>query len=194
MSTTCELVECPICMEQIEANSNKVVTECSHVFHCSCLMKNAVHNGFACPLCRTEMAEQREENDDDDVWSDVSEFEQNNYSDEALMSFRLFQQQLNGEELEEEQEEYEEYEEYEEQEQEQEEQETSAAPAEFMVEKLLERGVTFESLAKYIMYLQEFPANDNLRIDTRYDNLKDECDQVFGHFNAIYSNYNRSRR
>ena len=48
---------CPICLSDIEGVSNKVTTECGHSFHCSCLMHNALVNGFSCPCCRTVMAQ-----------------------------------------------------------------------------------------------------------------------------------------
>ena len=54
--SACLLPECPICFELIE-KINIVTTECGHVFHTSCLMKNVVHNGFGCPYCRAVMAE-----------------------------------------------------------------------------------------------------------------------------------------
>jgi hypothetical protein len=53
--------ECPICMDTIDPYKNRVTTECGHTFHCSCLMTNVSHNGFACPYCRTAMAEEVEE-------------------------------------------------------------------------------------------------------------------------------------
>ena len=61
-------IECIICYESI-GTSNVVTTECGHVFHCNCLMKNASVNGFGCPMCRKEMVEQidDEESDDDSV-------------------------------------------------------------------------------------------------------------------------------
>ena len=60
-------IECPICMDCIESTTNNcVTTECGHCFHTNCLMKSVAHNGFGCPYCRTAMAEQPEEDDDDD--------------------------------------------------------------------------------------------------------------------------------
>jgi len=50
--------DCPICFEQINANTNRVITVCGHEFHCDCLMKNASMNGFNCPYCRTSMIPQ----------------------------------------------------------------------------------------------------------------------------------------
>lgn len=76
LSTNCKMEakveepvdECPICLEVVELRANRVITECGHIFHCKCLVTNIAHNGFACPYCRTAMAEEVEEEDgyDDD--------------------------------------------------------------------------------------------------------------------------------
>ena len=58
--------ECPICLEVVEVRANRVITECGHIFHCKCLVTNIAHNGFACPYCRTAMAEKIEDDDSDD--------------------------------------------------------------------------------------------------------------------------------
>jgi hypothetical protein len=47
--------DCAICLEIIEEGKNCVTTECGHMFHTSCLMRNVHTNGFACPYCRTAM-------------------------------------------------------------------------------------------------------------------------------------------
>lgn len=62
-----EVIECAICMDVIEGNRNVVTTECGHTFHCKCMMTNVAHNGFACPLCRSEMVEMPEEEEDEDA-------------------------------------------------------------------------------------------------------------------------------
>lgn len=59
-------IECPICMDIIDLNNNCIKTECGHMFHSSCLMKNISHNGFNCPYCRNVMAEEPEEEEDTD--------------------------------------------------------------------------------------------------------------------------------
>ncbi len=61
-----ETIECPICMDPIDGNKNSVVTECGHKFHCSCLMKNSCHNGFDCPMCRSAMVEDMEDDDEEE--------------------------------------------------------------------------------------------------------------------------------
>jgi hypothetical protein len=67
-----ETIDCPICLTEIEGNHNRVVTECGHAFHCSCLMQNVAHNGFACPYCRFAMANliEDEDEDEDDEYDD----------------------------------------------------------------------------------------------------------------------------
>lgn len=55
---------CPICLEDI-GTGNRVLTECGHEFHASCLMKNVAHNGFGCPYCRTAMADEVAEEEEE---------------------------------------------------------------------------------------------------------------------------------
>lgn len=49
---------CSICLETINKNKNKVITNCGHTFHCICLIKNVSINGVACPYCRTNISEE----------------------------------------------------------------------------------------------------------------------------------------
>ena len=47
-------MNCSICYNDI-ADTNKVITECNHIFHFTCLLKNFKNNhstGDQCPLCR----------------------------------------------------------------------------------------------------------------------------------------------
>ena len=48
--------DCPICMDNIKSCINCTITECGHIFHTRCLMKNILYNGLGCPYCRTQMA------------------------------------------------------------------------------------------------------------------------------------------
>jgi len=84
------MTECPICMEPFNTDTtvNKVVTECGHSFHCSCLMKNVAVNGFGCPYCRDVMAVKENVGDDDDDDESISS------NDEVLTSFRWFHRHL----------------------------------------------------------------------------------------------------
>lgn len=49
--------ECPICFEVMENDNNKIKTECGHEFHSNCFLTNVAHNGFNCPCCRKELAQ-----------------------------------------------------------------------------------------------------------------------------------------
>lgn len=121
--------ECPICFETISSEVNTVITECGHRFHCKCLMQNAMHNGFGCPYCRTDMTnkpkpekihviEQEYEyiNDAEDMELEEGEIfrtefqefvDRQFYIDKihgkhfVLTTFRMFQQRIEGEEPEE---------------------------------------------------------------------------------------------
>lgn len=54
--TTTEM-QCPICWESTNGNTNYLITECGHRFHTSCMMKNIQKNGFQCPYCRSNMVQ-----------------------------------------------------------------------------------------------------------------------------------------
>lgn len=69
--------ECPICFDIINS-TNQTITECGHVFHTNCLMKNVMHNGFGCPYCRTRMCEDEHLADDQD---DEENEEDSDYSE-----------------------------------------------------------------------------------------------------------------
>jgi hypothetical protein len=137
---------CPICMDDIDPTKNCIVTECGHKFHCSCLMKNAATNGFGCPMCRTVMAEELPDDDEDEYTSEYEEdeYDEDMFDDNALTSFRMFQQQLEGEEVEEEEED-----------QEQNDQEAVVAAVmptpETIATKLAAIGFTFEDAVKVLL-------------------------------------------
>ena len=103
MSTICENVDCPICMDVIEGNNNRVTTECGHCFHTSCLMTSVAHNGFGCPYCRSKMAEEQEQEEESEYGSEYEEEnEEEEYHDYALRGLRFFTNNLNGEQHDEE--------------------------------------------------------------------------------------------
>lgn len=173
--------DCPICMEPIQGDSNTVTTECGHLFHCSCLMKNTAHNGFGCPYCRKMMAElpnyedesDDEESDDEDensLITDISDMENN-----VLTSFRMFHQQLEGEEPEEEPNE-ENDEDYITQD--------DGPDYLFVADKLKEAGITFEQLVKELLVTDY----DYTHGQSELDNIK-ESNIIFGQFNRILHRY-----
>lgn len=181
MSNQCE---CPICMDVIDVTKNCVVTDCGHTFHCSCLMQNAAHNGFGCPFCRTAMADQPKEKDDEDQWSDVSDEDENEvYDDYALRGLRFMTNNLEGVahdilDVHDENEE-----ELEQQEQEQEADIDIPTPA-FIVNKLVQQGVTMEYLVKALLV-------DHAEYDdsNQYNDFDDINNDIFGKLRIIISNY-----
>ena len=160
--------ECPICMDDI-TETNCVVTECGHHFHTSCLMKNAAHNGFGCPYCRSVLAEVPEEDESEE--EEEEEEEEELYSDASLTSMRMLFSRVQNEEVEEEPEEEEE-----------EEEEYPIPTPEVIEQKLLEQGVTMLDMIKCMLAInhEEYESEDE------YQTKEDE---VFGKMNVIISNY-----
>lgn len=90
---------CPICLENIDSVKNKTTTDCGHIFHTSCIMKNVAHNGFGCPYCRTVMAEKPhvdEENEDYEEYTYMEESE-----DYVMRGMRFMFQRAEGEDFDE---------------------------------------------------------------------------------------------
>ena len=54
--------DCPICLTVVNGDTNKVITDCGHTFHCTCLMQNVSANGFACPCCRCDIKDKKQAN------------------------------------------------------------------------------------------------------------------------------------
>ena len=169
--------ECPICFEDIDQLKNCVKTECGHIFHCSCLMKNAVNNGFSCPMCRNVMAEELESESESEFESDIeSEWSiESVTNDDVLTSFRMFHQQLNNEEVELEPE----------AEPEEEEVVDMVKPnPEFIVGKLIAQGITMTDLVKTLLL-------DHEEYDEEYDENEIKTNQLFGALRILISNYSR---
>lgn len=78
-----EIQECPICLEEIVGIKNRVTTDCGHTFHCRCLFNNAAHNGFGCPFCRAELADEVQDSDDDEDEYDSDEDGPARYEDSS---------------------------------------------------------------------------------------------------------------
>ena len=200
-------------MDDIIGLNNRVTTECGHAFHCSCLMQNAAHNGFGCPYCRTTMAEIPDDSDSDsDDSITISSF-YNDEEDEFLTSFRMFHQQLNGQEVEEEDsdsdstdwsdEDSDSDEEEDglvegleiigqpvvERDQPVVERDVRGAPpvvdadSAHITQKLMERGITFEDLVKTIL----FHEHDNYL--NRYSHHERRSSEIYGQFKAVMSRF-----
>lgn len=189
MSTVAEQVialstsalECPICMDTIEGLCNRVVTECGHAFHCSCLMQNAAHNGFGCPYCRTKMAEEPEEEEDEE---DEEDDEVTVFVEDALTSFRMFHQRINGDEVEEEPaEEWESVDGSDDEDADEDEEQDVMPTADYVAQKLTERGITLEDLVKNILFQEHSNYGEN------YADYDRRSSEVYGQFRAIISQY-----
>jgi hypothetical protein len=150
-------------------------------------MTNVAHNGFGCPYCRTEMAEEQVDSDDEEDgdyeeprWTGgiPSAYLTRLNEDHALRGMRwLFQQQLaDGEEEEEEEEDDEEIEE--------EEDITPKPSLRYLTQKLTQQGVTMEQLVKTLLLEHE-----------EYANMDEECtrasDELFGKIRIVVSNYDQ---
>ena len=53
--------ECAICMEELDNGKNFAKTNCGHSFCLSCLVK-ALKNNNTCPMCRTNIEEEKPQN------------------------------------------------------------------------------------------------------------------------------------
>lgn len=178
-------IECPICYDDIDVKKNCITTECGHTFHCKCLLQNAATNGFACPMCRSTMAEEPDLSDDEDDYEEYSDDEDEEgvaletFDFNALTSFRMFHQQLAGEEVEEEQIPL-----VEEPLVEEVEVKPSAA---YIAAKLVNQGLTMEDMVKCLLVEHEEYEPD---IETN-----DSCsNRMFGKFRQIISNYKREQQ
>jgi hypothetical protein len=77
--------DCCICFESFE-KKNLIITQCNHIFHLSCLLKNLIKSNL-CPLCRSEIELKRES--PRTVYINNLDQQQNNQISNYV-SFRLF--------------------------------------------------------------------------------------------------------
>ena len=173
-----EIIECPICIEQINGEKNKVTTECGHCFHTSCLMKNVAHNGFGCPYCRDAMAEEPADNNSDEEYDEFSideEEEGTDYSDNVLRGARWLFQRAEGEEVDDDQDSV--------LDEEDENDEPVDRPSvDYIVEKLVQRGVTMADIVKSILLVDHPEYQDE-------ESFEREDNELFGKLRIIISNY-----
>ena len=164
-----KMSDCPICMETIEGTKNIVVTECGHSFHCKCLMQNAAHNGFGCPYCRNALAEEpvNDDEDDDDISLFGDEYSPELLTDNELTSFRMFNQRLEGEDIEQEPEPAE-------SEEEEDDEDDDLPDSQFITQKLTEKGFTYEDLVKCLLW------NDHSDLGRNYTDYERRTYEVYG--------------
>jgi hypothetical protein len=181
MMSEIEIIECPICMDRIEEEKNRITTECGHCFHASCLMTNVAHNGFGCPYCRTAMtAEVASVNSDeeyDDFSFDSQEEEGPDYNDHVLRGARWMFQRAEGEEVDDSDESESESESDDER------VEVQARPTvDYIVERLVQRGVSMEDMVKSLLLRD----HEEYRF---HDEFERGDGELFGKLRIIISNF-----
>ena len=181
---------CSICLDDISGVTNKIVTECGHTFHTSCLMKNASINGFACPYCRNEMAPKPISEDEDiDVYD--HEGDGNYIDDYAFRGLRWFTQRIEGEELDEDTEDTSvDEEDYQDQEQDNcivTNGGLRLPTPKYIMEKLQEKHIMIEQLITTLIICEHEDAY-NLN-DTTFSRMNSTRDRVFGTFRSIMNDF-----
>ena len=179
-SSSVEQLDCPICFDAID-NKNFVTTECGHCFHCSCLMKNVVNNGFDCPMCRQKMAEviEDDDNESEDSYDNWIENNRNREPDDnALVSFRMFQQQIENEEIEEEPEQ----DDNDEAEVSDDEEEPPLPTPAYLANKLAEKGVTMEDMVKALLLEHD-------EYEEEYEVFNRRTSEMYGELRRLILNY-----
>lgn len=82
MSAQNEIVlECGICYEHLETSKNNCITSCGHQFCMVCFIKMTQNNN-CCPLCRSELYEEKEESEDDE--DTISEYTEDNTDEDSV--------------------------------------------------------------------------------------------------------------
>jgi len=181
------VVECPICMDPIETTRNCTTTECGHCFHAKCLMTSVAHNGFSCPYCRTRMAD--EVADEESEYDDDDEIDSEPYDDDVLRGFRLFNNNINGEEHDEDDVEEETFVNEESESESEAGAEDDATqlppPVPYLAQKLVEQGVTMEQLLKAVLC----SCHDYQRDYEDFERVESE---IVGRITTILNNYTPS--
>jgi hypothetical protein len=127
------MMECPICMDEINPTRNCIITDCNHTFHASCMLKSIVFGNFDCPCCRFELAESPVEDDDEDD----EEYNEEEDEYELYVGFRALFVRAEGNE-------------YVEEDEEDEQDIVLDIPLNYFVNKLRTLNYTYEDLVKII--------------------------------------------
>ena len=85
-------VECPICMDSVGC-TDCCTTACGHTFHSTCLFKN-FSSSFACPMCRSELIEESEDEGSDDDDEDEGDNEDSDGDDDEEVTGRFTTKQI----------------------------------------------------------------------------------------------------
>jgi hypothetical protein len=149
-------------------------------------MTNVAHNGFGCPYCRTVMAEEQDDSDDDTEYNVVSDDGEDD-EDEALRGFRLFFNQVEGTptdqaDMDAEDEVLAQEEEAAAEEAAEEAAQSVAVPSvDAVVKSLKDQGITYEQMVRLILY------HDH----EEYDFLNADLftDELFGKIRIMVSNF-----
>jgi hypothetical protein len=187
MTTFTEDLCCSICLDDIDISMNVIKTECKHCFHSNCFLQNAAHNGFNCPLCRNELAEvpQDENEDDEDDYDDDAEFEE----DFALRGSRWLFMRAEGEPIDEEDTDDETLSDDSDNETEyvrHVSEDTPVISIAQVTEKIRQRGVTYEQLVALLILPDSRSAVDMIMYDNDFMRDLDQmfCEIVNGNNNA----------
>ena len=176
--------DCPICLENIEGNTNSTITECGHHFHTNCLMQNAAHNGFGCPYCRAVLASKPQgEEDLDDYSDDDEESIYSGYNVSVLRDIRRLFITENAE-MEQEENVEEEEEEDDEEDDEEEEELMPMAPLPDVISKFSLANITYENLVEYI--LTDYITGHHSSLEN--SNIK----RIYTKLREIDSNFNKN--
>jgi len=140
MTTNMCETECPICMEIIDLCKNCATTECGHKFHSNCLMKSIAFNGFGCPYCRFEMVEEIVDSEADDDEADDDEADDDEADDDEADDDEAHDDETDDDEADDD-------------EADDDDNPDQPLPSfELIQKKFIEKGITYESLVKTIMF------------------------------------------
>jgi hypothetical protein len=157
------MMECPICMDEINPSKNCIITDCNHTFHASCMLKSIVFGNFDCPCCRFELTESPVE-DDEDEEEENEEYREAFEDYELYVGFRALFVRAEGNE-------YDEDDEYEEEE--------VNIPLNYFVNKLKNLSYTYEDLVKLIAD----EACNKVEVEERTSNLIEVFQDIVNNYN-----------
>lgn len=73
--------ECAVCLEPINKSKNIAITKCRHTFCFQCIGQTLMDIGNNCPLCRAELVEYNNVDDDESLGSEDTETELGEHDD-----------------------------------------------------------------------------------------------------------------